>query len=102
MKTSVSIPHHDYPARVREFLEARLQTLLKYYDRIVSLRAICERQSDVHRVEIVANVGHHATLVVDARADALERAIDEACAKMTRVLSSHRRKREDRRRRPRR
>lgn len=102
MKTLVSIPHHDYPARVRRFLEAKLQSLLKYYGRIVSLRAICERQSEVHRVEIVANVGHHATLVVDARADALDRAIDEACAKMSRVLSSYRRKHTDLRRRSRR
>jgi hypothetical protein len=30
------------------------------------VRAVLERQSDEHRVELVANVGHHATLVVDA------------------------------------
>jgi ribosomal subunit interface protein len=99
MKTIVTIPHHEYPARVREFVERKLQALLKYYDRIVSLRALCERQSDVHRVEIVANVGHHATLVVDARADLLDAAVDEACAKMGRVLARHREKLEDRRRR---
>jgi ribosomal subunit interface protein len=99
MKTVVSIPHHDYPAKVRDFLERRLQALLKYYDRIVSVRAVCERQSDLHRVELVANVGHHATLVVDARAEMLDRAIDEACSKMGRVLSRHRHKLEDRRRR---
>jgi len=99
MKTFVSIPHHDYPARARDFIEERLDALLKYYDRIVSLRAVCERQSDEHRVELVANVGHHATLVVDARAELLDRAVDEACSKMSRVLVRHRHKLVDRRRR---
>lgn len=90
MKTQVSIPHHDYPARVREFVEQRLESLLESYDRIVSLRAMCERQSLTHRVELVANVGRHATLVVDARADAFGTALDGALAKMARVLSRHR------------
>jgi|JI7StandDraft_1071085.scaffolds.fasta_scaffold373172_2 ribosomal subunit interface protein len=89
MKTQVSIPHHDYPARVREFVEERLESLLDSYDRIVSLRAMCERQSLTHRVELVANVGRHATLVVDARADAFGTALDGALAKMARVLSRH-------------
>ena len=99
MKTVVSIPHHEYPARVRDFVEERLNTLLKYYDRIVSVRAVCERHHNEHRVELVANVGHHATLVVDARGPLLDRAIDAACEKMGRVLSRHREKLEDRRRR---
>ena len=89
MKTQVSIPHHDYPARAREFVEQRLQRLLESYDRIVSLRAMCERQSLTHRVELVANVGRHATLVVDARAEAFGPALDSALAKMARVLSRH-------------
>ncbi len=95
MKTQVSIPHHDYPARVREFVEQRLESLLESYDRIVSLRAMCERQSLTHRVELVANVGRHATLVVDARADAFGTALDAALAKMARVLTRHRERQHD-------
>jgi ribosome-associated translation inhibitor RaiA len=93
MKTIVSIPHHDYPARVREFVERELQRLLARFDRVVSLRAVCERQSATHRVELVANVGHHATLVVDARAELLGRALEEALEKMSRVLLRHRQRR---------
>ncbi|MCC7011976.1 MAG: HPF/RaiA family ribosome-associated protein [Planctomycetes bacterium] len=99
MKTVVSIPHHDYPARVRAFVEGKLQSLFDHYDRVISLRALCERQSAMHRVELVANVGHHATLVVDARADAFDAALEGALAKMARVLTRHKDRRIDRHRR---
>jgi ribosomal subunit interface protein len=99
MKTVVQIPHHEYPARVREDVEGRLHRLLHYYERIVSLRAVLERQSNVHRVELVANVGHHATLVVDARANVLESAIEEALTRMRTILERHKSKRTARRRR---
>jgi ribosomal subunit interface protein len=75
---------------VRAGVEARLEKLLAHFDRIVSLRALCERQSELHRVELVANVGRHATLVVDARADAFQTALDTALHKMERVLDRHR------------
>jgi ribosomal subunit interface protein len=99
VKTVVQTPHHEYSAAVRADVEERLHQLLHYYERIISLRAVLERQSNLHRVELVANVGHHATLVVDARAGALEAAIDEALARMRTILERHKGKRVDRRRR---
>jgi len=99
MKTVVQIPHHEYPNRVRDEVEGRLHHLLHYYDRIVSLRAVLERHSEEHRVELVANVGHHATLVVDARSNLLEGAIDEALSRMRTILERHKGKLADRRRR---
>lgn len=99
MKTLVSIPHHEYPAPVRARVEQKLQELLKYYERIVSLRALLERQSDMHRVELVANVGHHATLVVEARGELLDTAIDEALGRMARTLRRHKSRLDDKHRR---
>lgn len=89
MKTLVSIPHHEYPARVREHVESKLQHLAHYFERIVSVRALLERQAEVHRVELVVNVGHGVTLVVDARGDGHEATLDEALARMTQVLKRH-------------
>jgi ribosome-associated translation inhibitor RaiA len=99
MKTVVSIPHHEYPARVREHVEGELQDLLRFYDRIVSIRALLERDSDLHRVELVANVGHGVTLVVDSRAELLDGALEGAVERMKRVLKSHKGRLVDRRRR---
>ncbi len=99
MKTIVSIPHHEYPARVREAVEEKLHHLLKYYERIVTLRAVLARENEEHRVELVAGVGRGVTLVVESRQDLLESAVDEAISRMGRVLTRHKTKLEDRHRR---
>lgn len=99
MQTQVSILHHDYPARVREQVEERLQHLVKFYDRIVSMRALLERQNEEHRVEIVANVGQGAVLVVDARDSAFTRALDEALDRMESLLKRYNKKLIENRRR---
>jgi ribosomal subunit interface protein len=99
MKTLVSIPHHEYPARVREHVEDKLQHLARFFARIVSMRALLERQGEEHRVELVANVGQGITLVVDARGEALEAALDEALDRMGRVLRRHKTRLNDRQRR---
>ena len=99
MKTLVSIPHHEYPANVRTSVEDKVQSLGKYYDRIVSLRAKLERETEVHKVELVANIGHGVTLVVDGRGALLDSALEEAVHRMGTVLSRHKEKLADRHRR---
>lgn len=99
MQKQVSILHHDYPSRVREEVDERLERLLKYYERIVSSRALLERHNEEHRVEIVCNVGHGAVLVVDARKGAFSAALDEAFDRMHALLVRHREKHMDQRRR---
>jgi ribosomal subunit interface protein len=89
MQTQVSILHHDYPSWVRETVETKMQHLVKFYDRIVSMRALLERQHSEHRVEIVAAVGRGAVLVVDARGDEFTNALEEAMTRMERLLKRH-------------
>lgn len=89
MKTQVSIPHHDYPGSIRAVVEQRLEGLARFYDRIVSIRAVLDRQRATHHVEIVANVGHGTTLVVDAQGDLLNAALDRSIERMESVLSRH-------------
>lgn len=99
MNAQVSILHHDYPAHVREQVEGKLQHLVKFYERIVSMRCLLERQHEEHRVEIVANVGRGAVLVVDSRGSALSAALEEAIQRMERLLKRHHDKRMQARRR---
>ena len=99
MQTQVSILHHDYPARVRDQVAEKLQHLVKFHERTVSMRALLERRNEEHRVEIVANVGNGAVLVVDARENAFAAALDEALARMERLLKRHNEKRTEGRRR---
>ncbi len=99
MKTVVSIPHHEYPSNVRELVEVKIQSLSRFYDRIVSLRAKLEHDTTDHRVELIANVGNGVTLVVDGRGNLLDTALENAIARMTTVLARHKEKLEDRHRR---
>jgi ribosomal subunit interface protein len=98
MQTLVSILHHDYPALVRDTVDAKLQHLGKFHDRIVSMRALLERQHLDHRVELVANVGHGAVLVADARRDEFGLALEEATSRMERLLKREHDRRIERRR----
>lgn len=99
MQTQVSILHHDYPAQVREQIEGRLERLSKFHERLVSVRALLERQNEEHRVEIVANAGHGAVLVFDARSETFTTAIEEAFSGMESLLKKHHQKHTQERRR---
>lgn len=99
MQAQVSILHHDYPIRAREQVEQKLQHLVKFYERIVSMRALLERQHDDHRVEIVAHIARGAVLVVDARASGFSAALEEAIGRMERLLKRQNEKRTHERRR---
>ena len=89
MKTEVSILHHDYPARVRETVEEKLSHLVKFYDRVVSMRALLERPNEEHRVELVANVGRGVVLVAEAKSESFASALDLASDRMVRHLKRH-------------
>ena len=89
METQVAILHHDYPTRIRDGVEERLQSLVKFHDRVVSMKALLERQKEDHRVELVANVGRGTILVADVRGEAFKSALDEAMDRMTRRLKRH-------------
>lgn len=98
MQTLVSILHHDYPAVIRDTVDAKLQHLGRFHHHIISLRAMLERQREDHRVELVANIGHGAVLVVDARRDDFGQALDEATERMERLLKRDHDRHIDRRR----
>jgi ribosomal subunit interface protein len=92
MKTEVAILHDQYPPRVRDRVSAKLERLMRFFDGTVSMRAVLERQHDEHRVELVANVRRGIVLVVDARGASITSALDDALERMGRVLSRHKSK----------
>ena len=102
MKTEVAILHHEYPTKIRDHVTQKLQHLVKFYDGTVSLRAVLQRQHDDHCVELVANVRRGVTLVVEASADSISAALDDAITRMGLVLTRHKDKlkEESRRRTP--
>lgn len=101
MKIDVSIRHDDYPAQVRDSVEERLRGLGKFYtDRVVSLRALLQREGEQHRAELLAHVAQGPTLTCQARATSFAAALDEAIDRMSLLLTRAREKRSTERRRP--
>ena len=92
MKTEVAILHNEYPNKIRDFVATKLQSLVKFYEGTVSVRAVLERERDDHRVELVASVRRGVVLVVDASSNSITSALDEAIERMGRVLSRHKNK----------
>ena len=92
MKTDVTILHHDYPPRVAEYADERLQQLAKYFDRALSLHAVIALEREEHRVELVATVPRGQVLKVELRAASFGEALDGACERMTRQLSETKQK----------
>jgi ribosomal subunit interface protein len=99
MRTEVSILHNDYPMDLSELVEGKLRALQRFAHEKVSLRALLERQRGTHRVEIIATVPRGQVLVADARADVVGGALDEALARMARLLKRSRQRRVSRARR---
>lgn len=89
MKTEVAILHQEYPPEIREHVVSKLQHLIRFFEGTVSVRAVLQRQHDQHCVELVASVRRGVVLVVDARAESITGALDEAVNRMGRVLSRH-------------
>ncbi len=86
MKTNVSILHHDYPAKMRPYVEEKLAHLERFYSKVVTMTARLERVADHDRVEIVANCGNGAVLVADVAEDGIGKALDEAVDRMGRQM----------------
>ncbi len=101
MKTEVAILHHEYPPKIRDHVATKLQNLVRFYEGTVSVRAVLERQHTEHRAELIASVRKGVVLVVDARADSITEALEQAVARMGRVLNRHKSKKRQLRRKPR-
>ena len=89
MQTQVRILHHDYPGRLRETVEGKLERLERFCSWIHVMRANLERQNELHRVELIANVGKGQVLVADVRGGSFLAVLDEAVDRMARQLRKH-------------
>ena len=89
MQIQVSILHKDYPADVRERIEDKCQSLTRFCNRIISMRALVERDKDEHRVELIAHLGQGNPLIADSRGEVFGATLDEAFDRMSRLVKRH-------------
>ena len=99
MRTEVSILHHDYPGDLRVQVEAKLLSLARFNDQALSITARLERQGNEHRVELIAQISHGATLVADVSQIRFSASLEEALDRMRCLLRKAMEKQVDSRRR---
>lgn len=86
MQVNVSGRHADLSADVRNYALDRVEHLSKYFDRITNVDVVIDQRRERHLVEMVARVGHGATLVARDENEGLMAALDAAVDKLERQI----------------
>jgi ribosomal subunit interface protein len=94
MELNISTPHESYPPEATAMVRERVSTLERIADGANHVRAVIDREHAIHRVELVASSWGRSVHRVEARADSLLGAVNEAVHRLERAL----RRREDRHR----
>lgn len=95
MQIIVSGKGVDVGESLRTHIEQRLeQGIIKYIDRINNAQAVLSKESHLFRIDIHANVGTHAGMVVRAQASGADAhtAFDAALEKIEKQLRRYKRK----------
>lgn len=99
MNIEVSMLSKEYKADLRTFVEEKVSGLVKFNDRLNSIRAVLDQQHDDHTVELVAKVDGVDPMVIEQKGENPRAAVDMAVERMGRTLRKQREKVMDARRR---
>lgn len=95
MQIHISGRHVDLGEAFRAQVEKRLrENILKYIDRITHVDVVVRKQGSMFRVDIHANTGTHAGLVVKSHGDEADiyAAFDDAATKIEKQLRRYKRR----------
>ena len=98
MNTEVSLLDSGYTPDLRDFVEDKLAGLERFHGRLSSIRAVLDRQRELHSVELVAKVDGDGPFVVEQVAETPRAAVDLGAERLARVLRRAREKSRDPRR----
>jgi len=99
MNIEVSMLSKEYKTDLRTFVEEKVSGLVKFNDRLNSIRAVLDQQHDDHMVELVAKVDGVDPMVIEQKGENPRAAVDMAVERMGRTLRKQREKVMDARRR---
>ena len=89
MQIEISARHLSVTPDLKEYAQKKAQRLLKYYNRIQSVRVVLDREGDNPSCEMIANLEHASDLVGRASDKELRAAIDAAVDRLERQLVAH-------------
>ena len=92
MQFTLTGRHVEITDAMRQYAEDKVGQLVRYYDRIETIDAVVDRESVLHRVELVIRTDHKHSFVAPMDANDYYEAIDLIVDKMVRQLNKHKEK----------
>ena len=89
MRIEVTARHESIADDMRDRAGEKAQRLLKYYDKIQSIRVVLNRDGDGFSCEMIADLEHASDLVAHTTGHDMRVAIDQAEERLERQLLEH-------------
>lgn len=98
MELTITGRHIDVTPAIKEYATTKVSKLPRYFDRILAIEVITDRQDNrTYEVEVIVKVEHTDPFVAKTRGDDLYACIDNVVDKLERQLTDHKDKLRDRR-----
>ena len=89
MQIEITVRHTSVTADIKDYATKKTDRLVKYYDRIQSVRVVLDKDGGNMACEMIANVEHTPDLVGRATHTDVRAAIDLATDRLERQLAEH-------------
>jgi len=89
MKIAIDARHMNLTAAMREYVEAKVSKLPKFYDSILSIETVLDVEADKALVEIHVTARQKHTFVAKHREQDLYAAVDHCVDKITEQIRRH-------------
>jgi putative sigma-54 modulation protein len=89
LQVEISSRHGAIAPDIKDYAHKKAQRLLKYYNRIQSIRVVLDREGGSPSCEMIANLEHTHDLVGRAADKEIRAAIDSAVDRLERQLVAH-------------
>ena len=89
MQIQVTVRDPSITEDMRARADEKAQRLVKYYDKIQSIRVVLNKGGDGFSCEMIADLEHMHDLVAKTAGDDLHAAIDQAVDRLERRLTEH-------------
>jgi putative sigma-54 modulation protein len=100
VQVSISARHGQIGKATQDYIEDKAQRLLRYFDRLTSVRVTVDLQNEEPEVEFVVSAEHKQDFIARYRGADLLATVDQAVQKMEQQLRKYKEKLQDHRRTP--
>ena len=89
MQIEVTVRHESIAADMRDRADEKARRLLKYYNKIQSIRVVLNKSGAGFSCEMIADLEHSSDLVAQTAGHNMRAVIDQAAERLERQLLEH-------------